>query len=155
MKKIIVKLSMATSLMLTNGFSAGIPVIDAVSNAQAMAQNIKTIAEYGEQAMRWEKTITQYKSQLTAYQDELATKIGVRDSVSFFKDLDDFKKYAGKYDDDYFKLGKDMLGSNTMIGYKTKSLFDKYHLFDKCSYDHLAEIEKTNCQNKMVLLTCQ
>lgn len=150
MKKIIVKLSMATSLMLTNGFSAGIPVIDAVSNAQAMAQNIKTIAEYGEQAMRWEKTITQYKSQLTAYQDELATKIGVRDSVSFFKDLDDFKKYAGKYDDDYFKLGKDMLGSNTMIGYKTKSLFDKYHLFDKCSYDHLAEIEKTNCQNKMV-----
>ena len=84
MKKIIVKLSMATSLMLTNGFSAGIPVIDAVSNAQAMAQNIKTIAEYGEQAMRWEKTITQYKSQLTAYQDGLATKKRGRECGLFF-----------------------------------------------------------------------
>jgi len=150
MRKIILKLSFTTSLILSNSFSAGIPVIDAVANAQAIAQNIKTIAEYGEQAMRWEKTINQYKSQLAAYENELATKIGVRDSVSFLKDLSDFKKYAGKYDDDYFKLGKDMMGSNSMIGLQTSKLFDKYNIFDKCSYDYFSEVEKTNCKNKMV-----
>ena len=49
MKKIV--LSAFITMSLLN--ASGIPVVDAVANAQAMAQNIKTVAEYPEQAKRW------------------------------------------------------------------------------------------------------
>ena len=63
MKRIILSSLLAIGLLN----ASGIPVVDAVANAQAMAQNIKTVAECAEQAKRWVDTANHYQSQLKAY----------------------------------------------------------------------------------------
>ena len=86
MKRIIL-----SSLLAIGSLNAsGIPVVDAVANAQAMAQNVKTVAEYAEQAKRWVDTTSHYQSQLKAYNDQLVSQTGVRNSVSFIQDIKGF-----------------------------------------------------------------
>mgnify|MGYP000951507910 FL=1 len=53
-------------------FSAGIPVVDAVGNAQELAH-------WTEKLKQWTETVQHYKSQLQAYKDQLATSTGLRD----------------------------------------------------------------------------
>ncbi|MFY9072292.1 type IV secretion system protein, partial [Aliarcobacter butzleri] len=89
-KKTLLSITLSSTLL----FSAGIPVIDAVSNAQALAQNIKTIAEWAKEAERWVDTTKHFSSQLTAYENELLSKTGIRDSVSFVKDLNKLQEYS-------------------------------------------------------------
>ncbi|MDK6918899.1 type IV secretion system protein, partial [Escherichia coli] len=53
-------------------FSAGIPVVDTVGNAQELAH-------WTEKLKQWTETVQHYKSQLQAYKDQLATSTGLRD----------------------------------------------------------------------------
>lgn len=53
-------------------FSAGIPVVDTVGNAQELAH-------WTEKLKQWTETVQHYKSQLQAYKDQLATATGIRD----------------------------------------------------------------------------
>ncbi|MDN5063758.1 type IV secretion system protein [Aliarcobacter butzleri] len=145
MKKYLISVVLSTNFM----FSAGIPVIDAVSNAQALAQNIKTIAEWAKEAERWVDTTKHFSSQLTAYENELLSKTGIRDSVSFVKDLNKLQEYSKVYGDDYLELGVALTNKNSVIGRKANQLFDKYNIFDECKNEIYKDWEKEACQNKL------
>ncbi len=81
-------LILASLLILPNlAFSAGIPVVDATANQQMATQNAKQIAEWAKEASRWTETVSHYQKQIQAYKDELLSKTGIRDSVSFVKDI--------------------------------------------------------------------
>ncbi|MFY4756407.1 type IV secretion system protein [Aliarcobacter butzleri] len=145
MKKYLISVVLSTNFM----FSAGIPVIDAVANAQSMAQNIKTIAEWAKEAERWVDTTKHFSSQLTAYENELLSKTGIRDSVSFVKDLNKLQEYSKVYGDDYLELGVALTNKNSVIGRKANQLFDKYNIFDECKNEIYKDWEKEACQNKL------
>jgi type IV secretion system protein VirB5 len=144
MKKIV--LSALITMSLLN--ASGIPVVDAVANAQAMAQNIKTVAEYAEQAKRWVDTATHYQSQLKAYNDQLISQTGIRDSVSFIQDIDDFNNFAKSYSKDFLSLENDSINDNGIIGTRVKELGNKYNLYNECEGSHLSSDEKRICENK-------
>ena len=144
MKKIV--LSTLITMSLLN--ASGIPVVDAVANAQAMAQNVKTVAEYAEQAKRWVDTANHYQSQLKAYNDQLVSQTGVRNSVSFIQDINDFNKFSKSYSKDFLSLDNSM-NSNGPIGIKAKELFTKYNLYNDCEVNHLTSKEQEVCKGKM------
>ena len=104
MKKYLISAVLSTQLL----FSSGIPTVDVLAIAQSLGQNIKEIAEWAEYAERWSETASHYSNQLTAYEKELVSKTGIRDSVQFMKDLDRLKKYSESYGDDYLDLAKAM-----------------------------------------------
>ncbi len=143
-KKIVISAIFSTQLV----FGAGIPVIDAVSNAQQLAAHVETIATWAKEAQRWVETAQHYKAQLESYRDELLTKTGIRDSVSFLKDLDRLQEYSKMYGDDYLKLGTALLNENTVIGSQAKQLFEKYNVFDRCS--NKTEWKKESCENTLI-----
>ncbi len=143
----IKKIFISTVLSNTLLFSGGIPVIDAVANAQAIAQNIKTVAEWAKEAQRWADTINHYKTQLTAYENELLSKTGIRNSVDFMKDLNRLKQYSKAYGDDYLDLAQALSNPNSRVGNLARALFDKYNVFDRC--ENKKSWEKQSCENKL------
>lgn len=145
MKKYLISTVLSTSLM----FGAGIPVIDAAALSQGMTQNIKEIAEWAKEAERWSTTVTQYKDELQAYETELLSKTGIRDSVQFVKDLNKLQEYAKAYGDDYLDLAKAFANPNSRVGSQARNLFDKYNIFDNCNNDYFQQWEKENCDNKL------
>ncbi|MDN5087135.1 hypothetical protein O8C74_08630 [Aliarcobacter butzleri] len=145
MKKYLI----STALSINSMFASGIPVVDVVSNVQALTQNIKEIAEWATVAERWMDTTKHYSSQLTAYQDELMSKTGIRDSVSFVKDLNRLQEYSKAYGDDYLDLAKAMANPNSRIGNLSKSLFEKYNVFDRCENELFTSWQKENCKSKL------
>ena len=144
MKKIVLSTMICISL-----YAGGIPVVDVVSNAQALAQNMKTIAEYAEQANRWKETLEQYKKQVQNFEDELIAKTGLRSSVQFVQDVNDFYEFSKNYKEDFMKLGTDLLNPSSIISIKAKSLYDKYNLANNCESDLLSPKEKEICVNKI------
>lgn len=144
-KKTLLSITLSSTLL----FSSGIPVVDVVSNVQAMAQNIKEIAEWATVAERWVDTTKHYSSQLTAYENELLSKTGIRDSVSFVKDLNRLQEYSKAYGDDYLDLAKAMANPNSRIGNLSKSLFEKYNVFDRCENEFFTSWQKENCKSKL------
>lgn len=141
MKKYLLSAILSTQVL----FSSGIPVVDAVANAQAMAQNIKTIGEWAKEAERWADTATHYKSQLDAYEKELVSKTGIRDSVGFLKDLNKLGEYSSMYGEDYLSIGGTKSGT---LGKMSDELFDKYNIYDRCK-NLSREWEIISCKNKL------
>ena len=60
------------------------------------------------------------------------SKTGIRDSVGFVKDLNRLQQYAKVYGDDYLDLAKAMANPSSNIGNLSRSLFQKYNVFDRC-----------------------
>ena len=145
MKKYLLSAVLSTQLL----FSSGIPTVDVLSIAQTLAQNIKEIAEWKETAERWSDTASHYSSQLTAYENELMSKTGIRDSVGFVKDLNRLQQYAKVYGDDYLDLAKAMANPSSNIGNLSRSLFQKYNVFDRCENQIYKDWEKENCKMKL------
>ena len=130
MKRIILSSLLAIGLLN----ASGIPVVDAVANTQAMAQNVKTVAEYAEQAKRWVDTANHYQSQLKAYNDQLVSQTGVRNSVLFIQDINDFNKFSKSYSKDFLSLDNSMNSNN---------------LYNDCEVNHLTSKEQEVCKGKM------
>ncbi|MGJ0288877.1 type IV secretion system protein [Aliarcobacter cryaerophilus] len=145
MKKYLISAVLSTQLL----FSSGIPTVDVLAIAQTLAQNIKEIAEWKETAERWSDTASHYSSQLTAYENELMSKTGIRDSVGFVKDLNRLQQYAKVYGDDYLDLAKAMANPSSQIGNLSRSLFNKYNVFDRCENQIYKDWEKENCKMKL------
>ena len=145
MKKYLLSAVLSTQLL----FSSGIPTVDVLDIAQSLAQNIKEIAEWKETAERWSDTASHYSSQLTAYENELMSKTGIRDSVGFVKDLNRLQQYAKVYGDDYLDLAKAMANPSSNIGNLSRSLFQKYNVFDRCENQIYKDWEKENCKMKL------
>lgn len=149
MKKSIITASLVLFTSFSNLNGAGIPVIDAASIAQDLTQNIKELGEWAEQAQRWGETASHYSNQLTAYETELLSKTGIRDSVQFMKDLNRLHNYAKSYGDDYLDLAKAFANPSTVIGNYSKQLFEKYSVFDRCENEYYKGWEKEACENKL------
>lgn len=145
MKKYLLSAVLSTQLL----FSSGIPTVDVLAIAQSLAQNIKEVAEWAETAQRWSETATHYSSQLTAYENELMSKTGIRDSVGFVKDLNRLQQYSKVYGDDYLDLAKAMANPSSQVGNLSRSLFDKYNVFDRCENQIYKDWEKENCKMKL------
>ena len=145
MKKYLISAVLSTQFL----FGSGIPTVDVVAIAQSLAQNIKEIAEWKETAERWSDTASHYSSQLTAYENELMSKTGIRDSVGFVKDLNRLQQYAKVYGDDYLDLAKAMANPSSNIGNLSRSLFQKYNVFDRCENQIYKDWEKENCKMKL------
>lgn len=149
MRKSIITASLVLFTSFTNLNASGIPVVDAASIAQDLTQNIKEIAEWKEYAQRWSETASHYTNQLTAYETELLSKTGIRDSVQFMKDLNRLNNYAKSYGDDYLDLAEAFANPSTVIGNYSRKLFDKYMVFDRCQNDYYKGWEKEACENKL------
>ena len=145
MKKYLISAVLSTQLL----FSSGIPTVDVLAIAQSLWQNIKEIAEWAEYAERWSETASHYSNQLTAYEKELVSKTGIRDSVQFMKDLDRLKKYSESYGDDYLDLAKAMANPKSRVGNQARNLFEKYNVFDRCENQIYKDWEKENCKMKL------
>lgn len=145
MKKYLISAVLSTQLL----FSSGIPTVDVLAIAQSLGQNIKEIAEWAEYAERWSETASHYSNQLTAYEKELVSKTGIRDSIQFMKDLERLKKYSESYGDDYLDLAKAMANPKSRVGNQARNLFEKYNVFDRCENQIYKDWEKENCKMKL------
>ncbi len=77
------------------------------------------------------------------------SKTGIRDSVGFVKDLNRLQQYAKVYGDDYLDLAKAMANPSSNIGNLSRSLFQKYNVFDRCENQIYKDWEKENCKMKL------
>jgi type IV secretion system protein VirB5 len=125
MKKIIIGF-----LLLINLNGSGIPVVDVAHIAQ-------TVAIYAQKIMEWKQHLDEWK-QLTE----------VKDSVQFIKDVEQLQKVMKEWKVDLFDL--DLNNPKSQIGVLAKQLFDKYNLFDDCSYSYFSQKQKDICKRKMV-----
>ncbi|AHJ75585.1 type IV secretion system protein [Kosakonia sacchari] len=123
----------------TQAMSAGIPVFDAVGNAESIKQWI-------EELQQWKETVTHYKSQLDAYKKQLATATGVRDVQNFLQDakslkndIDDLRKNGISLDD---------LLTNTSGSYSSElqHLYNKYKNFDICNQGNSSQRYLESCK---------
>ncbi|ECK7568745.1 type IV secretion system protein, partial [Campylobacter coli] len=150
-------LILASLLILPNlAFSAGIPVVDATANQQMATQNAKQIAEWAKEASRWTETVSHYQKQIQAYKDELLSKTGIRDSVSFVKDVkqiySDFAESGQNIQSFYNDVLRD---PQDFLSDKGSEIFGKYTSFDRCNFDFMSQSEKNICKMNLITYAAQ
>ncbi|HEB7549083.1 type IV secretion system protein [Campylobacter coli] len=150
-------LILASLLILPNlAFSAGIPVVDATANQQMATQNAKQIAEWAKEASRWTETVSHYQKQIQAYKDELLSKTGIRDSVSFVKDIkqiySDFAESGQNIQSFYNDVLRD---PQDFLSDKGSEIFGKYTSFDRCNFDFMSQSEKNICKMNLITYAAQ
>ena len=127
----------------TQAMSAGIPVFDAVQNTESMNQWIQKLQQ-------WQETVTHYRSELDAYNQQLATATGVRDVQAFLReakslktDIDNLRQHGISLDD---------LLSNPSGSYSSElnSLYNKYKTFDTCNPSSSSQRYLDSCK-QMIL----
>lgn len=126
--------------------ATGIPVVDAVANAQELEHWL-------ERVQQWTETAQHYQSQIQAYKDQLATATGIRD-------IADFVDQAKNLKSDLEKLRKpgqmlnDLLLSGGSSG-QFDALYEKYKIFDTCNAEqsaNYANVCKQQVINKAIQL---
>lgn len=145
MKKSLLVICLSIQLV----FATGIPVVDALANAQAIAQNIKTAMEWAKEAERWSQTSTQYQNELDAYAKQLASQTGTRDSVAFTKEAKDFYAESKANDSNFVGLYDALQSPSSYTSSRAQNLTTKYTLFDNCQDSFSTTQEKNLCKAKM------
>ncbi|MCW1332603.1 type IV secretion system protein [Campylobacter jejuni] len=147
-----------TSILILPCFSlgAGIPVVDTNANQQMATQNAKQIAEWAKEASRWTETVSHYQKQIQAYKDELLSKTGIRDSVSFVKDIkqiySDFAESGQNIQSFYNDVLRD---PQDFLSDKGNEIFGKYTSFDRCNFDFMSQSEKNICKMNLITYAAQ
>ncbi|EAI8090595.1 type IV secretion system protein, partial [Campylobacter coli] len=147
-----------TSILILPCFSlgAGIPVVDVTANQQMATQNAKQVAEWAKDASRWTETVSHYQKQIQAYKDELLSKTGIRDSVSFVKDIkqiySDFAESGQNIQSFYNDVLRD---PQDFLSDKGSEIFGKYTSFDRCNFDFLSQSEKNICKMNLITYAAQ
>ncbi|MDE5603167.1 MAG: type IV secretion system protein, partial [Helicobacter sp.] len=136
--------------------SAGIPVVDTAANTQMATQNAKQIAEWAREATRWTSTVSHYQQQIQAYKNELLSKTGMRDSVSFLRDIkqiySDFSKAGENIQSFYNNVLRD---PQEFLSQKGNEIFGKYTSFDRCNFDFMSQSEKNICKMNLITYAAQ
>ncbi|EAH5216488.1 type IV secretion system protein, partial [Campylobacter jejuni] len=150
-------LILTSLLVLPNlAFSAGIPVVDVTANQQMATQNAKQVAEWAKDASRWTETVAHYQKQIQAYKDELLSKTGIRDSVTFLKDIkqiySDFAEAGQNIQSFYNDVLRD---PQNFLSDKGNEIFGKYTSFDRCNFDFLSQSEKNICKMNLITYAAQ
>ncbi|EMM6516294.1 type IV secretion system protein [Enterobacter ludwigii] len=110
--------------------ASGIPVVDAVANAQEMAH-------WTEKLKQWTETAQHYRSQIQAYKEQLATATGIRDIAGFVDQARNLKSDLERLRQPGQALNE-LLRSGGSSG-QFDALYKKYRIFDTCK----AEQSKT------------
>ena len=131
--KNIKKSLLAFSLLVTFSNSAGIPVIDAVSNATMISQNVKQAAEWLKEASRWAETVAHHSKQLEFYKDELNSLTGVKSSVSSLNDLRQIYSDYGRAYSSMKDFNDNLLSNPESFIDKLGDSYKKYTIFDNCA----------------------
>jgi len=131
---------LALSLFVsTQAFSAGIPVFDAVGNAESIKQWI-------EELQQWKETVTHYKSQLNAYKQQLASATGVRDIQNFLQDAKSLKYDLDKLRENGISLDDLLTNQNGTYSSELQHLYNKYKYFDGCNQASSSQRYLTSCK---------
>lgn len=123
-------------------FSAGIPVVDAVGNAQELAH-------WTEKLKQWTETVQHYKSQLQAYKDQLATSTGLRDIQGLVSQGKSLKNDIISLQKQGINLDSLLTSSSAPSG-TLDTLYKKFKDFDICdekqaeSYINICKQETVN-----------
>ncbi|EFW7889350.1 type IV secretion system protein VirB5 [Shigella sonnei] len=123
-------------------FSAGIPVVDAVGNAQELAH-------WTEKLKQWTETVQHYKSQLQAYKDQLATSTGLRDIQGLVSQGKSLKNDIISLQKQGISLDSLLTSSSAPSG-TLDALYKKFKDFDICdekqaeSYINICKQETVN-----------
>lgn len=123
-------------------FSAGIPVVDAVGNAQELAH-------WTEKLKQWTETVQHYKSQLQAYKDQLATSTGIRDIQGLVSQGKSLKNDIISLQKQGINLDSLLTSSSAPSG-TLDTLYKKFKDFDICdekqaeSYINICKQETVN-----------
>ncbi|EPW1176359.1 type IV secretion system protein [Campylobacter jejuni] len=156
MKKNIFNTFVSLLILPNLVFSAGIPVVDITANEQMATQNAKEIAEWVKQASRWTETVSHYQKQIQAYKDELLSKTGVRDSVSFLKDIQQIYSDFSKAGENIQSFYNDVLRDpKSFLSDKGNEIFGKYTSFDRCDFDYMSQNEKNICRINLITYAAQ
>jgi len=143
-KKIFISILLSTNLL----FSSGIPTVDVGAILQTIISRADSLAHYSELAIRWKSTLTQYKNELKAFENDLLSKTGTRDSVKFLKDLKRAQEYADTFGEDFLSLDITQ-DSKSKLAKLKKELYNKYKIFDRCKEIPLLEWQKDACMKEV------
>lgn len=131
---------LALSLVVsTRAIGAGIPVFDAVGNAESIKQWI-------EELQQWKETVTHYKSQLDAYKQQLATATGVRDIQNFLQDAKSLKSDLDTLRKDGISLDDLLTNQNGAYSSELQYLYNKYKSFDSCNNTSPSQRYLSSCK---------
>lgn len=119
--------------------SAGIPVFDAVQNAESITQ-------WTEKLKQWEETVTHYKSELNAYKQQLSTATGVRDIQGFLSDARSLKTDIDALRKNGISLNDLLTNQNGSYSSELQSLYNKYKSFDVCNQSSTSQSYLANCK---------
>ncbi|WP_413741644.1 type IV secretion system protein [Sodalis sp. RH15] len=131
---------LALSLFISApSISAGIPVFDAVQNAESITQ-------WTEKLKQWEETVTHYKSELNAYKQQLATATGIRDIQGFLSDARSLKTDIDALQKNGVSLNDLLTNQNGSYSSELQSLYNKYKSFDVCNQSSTSQSYLASCK---------
>ena len=124
---------MKKSLLVLIFFSSysfsGVPVIDNANLSQSVMDYVATVAEFTEQAARWEETIKQYQNQLNTMTDQLAAQTGIRDMTKIFSDLQSIHKNISEFKmpnaETIISKGEEFIDRKTAEYMRTNLVYDR------------------------------
>ncbi len=119
--------------------SAGIPVFDAVQNAESITQ-------WTEKLKQWEETVTHYKSELDAYKQQLATATGVRDIQGFLSDARNLKTDIDALRKNGISLNDLLTNPSGSYSSELQRLYSKYQSFDVCNTSSTSQSYLASCK---------
>lgn len=120
-------LFLAFSLWLSApAISAGIPVFDAVNNAESINQWVQKLKQ-------WQETVTHYKDELDAYKQQLATATGIRDIQGFLREAKSLKDDIDALRKNGISLDDLLTNPDGSYSSALQGLYKKYQSFDSCT----------------------
>ncbi|QYM96568.1 type IV secretion system protein VirB5 [Dickeya ananatis] len=120
-------LFLAFSLWLSApAISAGIPVFDAVNNAESINQWMQKLKQ-------WQETVTHYKDELDAYKQQLATATGIRDIQGFLREAKSLKDDIDALRKNGISLDDLLTNPDGSYSSALQGLYKKYQSFDSCN----------------------
>lgn len=134
MKKVIFASVLMSCVLVSSSFATGIPVVDALANAQFQSQTMLQIQQWAKDAQRWIQTVDHYKQQIDAYKHQLATVSGVRDVKGYINSLKSFAKDAqiNNMDFDSIISGNSSSSDYQRIMELAEKKLGQYGIFDTC-----------------------
>lgn len=89
--------------------------------------------------------------QTQSMSNQLIAQTGIRDILSFQRDIQDLTDFMDSYSLDFMDLSNDIIDQpKSQLGQYAKNLFNKYQLFDDCNYDYMSTDQKRICKGQMV-----
>ncbi|ACZ76326.1 type IV secretion system family protein [Dickeya parazeae Ech586] len=137
-------LFLAFSLWLSApAISAGIPVFDAVNNAESINQWMQKLKQ-------WQETVTHYKDELDAYKQQLATATGIRDIQGFLREAKSLKDDIDALRKNGISLDDLLTNPDGSYSSALQGLYKKYQSFDSCNPSRASLRYQDSCKQLLL-----